>query len=522
MKKQLIILMMMLLPMVVMADAVEIDGIYYNIIKKGNVAEVTTNPEKYTGVVDIPSSVAYDGVNYVVAVIGELAFSGCSGLNSVIIPNSVTTIGYGAFYNCTNLTTFTIPNSVTTIGPAVFYNCCSLNSVNISDNITTIEGEAFAYCSGLTSIYIPKSVTNIGGYAFKGCSGLSSVHISDIARWCEISFENSFSNPLYLAHHLYLGDEEIKDLVIPESITSIKSNAFAGCSGLTSVTIPDNITSIEGEAFFYCNNLTSITIPSSVTEIENGVFQGCSSLNYVNIPNSVTWISEVAFELCTSLTSLIIPNSVVYIGDGVFSGCSSLTSVTIGSGIKDIMNSAFALCTELTDVYCLSKEVPYTVTNAFDHSYIEYAILHVPEASITSYKSVEPWKNFKEIVKIDKPIYTLKYIVDEDVYKTYVIEENATIIPETPPTKEGYTFSGWSEIPETMPAHDVMVTGTFYKKGDANGDNSVNAADIVEVVNYIMENPSEKFNKTASDVNNDGEVNDLDIKEIVNIIMESE
>ena len=201
--------------------------------------------------------------------------------------------------------------------------------------------------------------------------------------------------------------------------------------------------------------------------------------------------------------------------------------ITVPIFFKTIFQKAFANCSDLTDVYCFTEDVPCmkdgnkTCTDAFEGSYIEYATLHVLEGSINSYKVEEPWKNFKEIVKITS-MFTLTYIVDGEMYKTYQVEEGANITPEAVFAKEGYSFSGWSEIPQTMPAHDVTVIGTFYKKGDANGDSIVNAADIVEVVNYILGNPSEKFNYAAANVNNDNVVNSEDIEQIVNIVMESE
>ena len=112
-------------------------------------------------------------------------------------------------------------------------------------------------------------------------------------------------------------------------------------------------------------------------------------------------------------------------------------------------------------MYCYAKEVPTSANNVFDNSYIEYATLHVPASSIDSYRIIEPWKNFKDIVKINMPEYTLTYIVNGEEYKKYIIEEGAIIIPESAPTKEGYTFSGWSDIPETMPAHDVVVHASY-------------------------------------------------------------
>ena len=126
-----------------------------------------------------------------------------------------------------------------------------------------------------------------------------------------------------------------------------------------------------------------------------------------------------------------------------------------------ISSNAFSNLNELTDVYCYAKEVPGTTANAFQDSYIEYVTLHVPKVAIDDYKANEPWKNFKEVVKISMPEHTLTYKVDGQVYKTYTIEEGETITPEPAPTKEGYTFSGWSDIPQTMPDHDVTVTGSF-------------------------------------------------------------
>ena len=186
------------------------------------------------------------------------AFQNCSGLTSVSIGNSVTSIGERAFYGCSNLTSVTIPNSVTSIGDYAFYGCSGLTSVTIPNSVTSIGDYAFYGCSGLTSVTIGNSVTSIGKNAFSSCSGLTSVHITDLDAWCNISFGNYYANPLLYAHHLFLNGEEVKDLVIPNSVTSIGNFAFYGCSGLTSVTIPNSVTSIGNGAFSGCSGLTEV------------------------------------------------------------------------------------------------------------------------------------------------------------------------------------------------------------------------------------------------------------------------
>ena len=200
----------------------------------------------------------------------------------------------------------TIPNSVTSIGNRAFEYCSGLTSVTFPNSVTSIGYFAFKGCSGLTSVTIPNSVTSIDYEAFSDCSGLQKVIVEDITAWCNISFGEFGANPLYCAHHLYSDENtEIKNLVIPNSVTSIGSEAFYGCSGLTSVTIPNSVTSIGFRAFYGCRGLTSVTIPNSVTSIGSDAFLGCSGLTSVTIPNSVTSIGDYAFYNCSGLTEVV-------------------------------------------------------------------------------------------------------------------------------------------------------------------------------------------------------------------------
>ena len=168
MRKPFLLFILTILPIVAMADAVEIDGIFFNLNGEEKVAEVTIKPSYYTGVVNIPQTVTYENVTYNVTSIGKQAFERCSSLTSVTIPNGVKSIGISAFF-WSGLTSVTIPNSVTSIGGYAFAYCKSLSSVTIPNSVTSIEEATFADCSGLTSMTIPNSVKSIGWSAFNRC-----------------------------------------------------------------------------------------------------------------------------------------------------------------------------------------------------------------------------------------------------------------------------------------------------------------------------------------------------------------
>ena len=393
--------------------AVDTSGLKYNIISSTDV-EVIAGAEKYKGDIVIPSQTTIDGKAYRVTGIGEAAFYGCSGLTSIIIPNSVTDIGHSAFAGCSGLTSITIPNNVTNIDNYAFKDCTNLTSITIPNNVTGIGIYAFASCSGLTSVIIGNSVTSIGESAFYNCDGLTSVTIpnsvtsigeaafNDCSGLTSVTIGNSVTSIGDLAFYDCNG---LTSVTIPNSVTSIGSYAFRGCSGLTSVTIGNSVTSIGSRAFSGCSGLTSVTIPNSVTSIGGRAFEGCSGLTSVTIPNSVTSIGEAAFYYCSGLTSVTIPNSVTSIGEWAFNSCSSLTSVIIPSSVTSIGNSAFSGCSGLTSVISLNPTPPTCGTDVFRYVSVGNITLEVPAESVSLYQSADTWKDFGTIKGIveDEP-----------------------------------------------------------------------------------------------------------------------
>lgn len=166
-------------------------------------------------------------------------------------------------------------------------------------------------------------------------------------------------------------------------------------------------------------------------------------------------------KLVGEIHEVIIEGSMQELGNYLFWNCYNLTKVTIPSSVTTICNDVFGNCTKLRDVYCYAENVPKTWSQVFYNVNLQNATLHVPNASINSYRNTKPWSGFGNIVGLYDTEYMLSYILDGSEYKSYSLCEGQTIIPEPDPIREGYTFSGWSEIPETMPAHDVTITGSF-------------------------------------------------------------
>ncbi len=275
-------------------------------------------------------------------------------LESIIIPDSVTSIGSWAFFGCGNLSNVDIGDSVTSIGEKAFANCSNLISITIPDSVTSIEASTFEDCERLQSAIIGSGVRNIGEHTFFGCKSLASI-------------------------------------IIPDNVTSIGNNAFGNCYSLTSATIGRSVTNVENNAFGSCYSLIEVYNRSSLTIIAGcppifgekiGYYaknvytkEGGSKLStdedgYIiytdgedkilvkytgadtdlTLPSDITEINNHTFWECDNLTSITIPDSVKIIGNNAFYSCSSLKSVTIGNGLTSISQGAFAECNSLTEI----------------------------------------------------------------------------------------------------------------------------------------------------------------------------
>ena len=282
--------------------------------------------------------------------IGDGAFSGCSSLTSITIPNSVTSIESSAFSGCSSVTSITIGSGVTTIGSSAFSGCGSLTSVAIPDSVTSIGDDAFSGCVNLTNITIGDGITSIGDHAFSGYGKLTSVTIGNGVK--------------SIGKYAFYDCGNLASVKIGSGVKTIGEQAFFGCGSLKSITIPSNVESIGPYAFSYCENLKSLTLSDNLSSIGVYAFKKCTSLESVVLPDSLKSISEGAFSDCSGLKSVTIGNGATTIGEQAFFYCDGLKSVTMGNSVTTIGNNAFSWCRSLTSI-TLSKSITSIGAYAF-------------------------------------------------------------------------------------------------------------------------------------------------------------
>ena len=412
------------------------DGTYYSVVGMGTYSGtdvIIPDVHAEDGINYLPVKVVGDGTNPFKD--GTSVTS--ASITRVSIPYSITTISKNAFKNCTSLASVTFGDGSQTvstyslrgsntgsqlesIGNYAFDGCTALENITIPDSVTYIDGYAFRNCTSLESITFGENsqLTGTGVRVFYNCTGLKAVYISNLSAWCRINFDatnnsngySRLSNPLYYAHNLYLNGELITELVIPDDITKLERYAFQGCTPLTSVVVHNNVTNIRNDVFNGCSNIESMILPFvgafaktttdtyqyplgiifGTTSYEDGVettqyyfgsstssstfstfyipsslksvtvtggnilcyaFFNCKMIENITLPENITSIEARAFYGCKSLESIVIPSSVKTINTHVFSGCSSLKTVTFGPNSQlESINGTFGGSSAL-DIY---------------------------------------------------------------------------------------------------------------------------------------------------------------------------
>ena len=336
------------------------------------------------------------GLPEAISSIGEQAFSYCSSLISISIPSSVTSIDYQTFLGCSSLTTIILPDSLEFIGNYAFDSCSSLGSIILPESVVSIGRGAFTNCSSLTSVFLPSNISSIEYAAFSSCSSLKNVYYAGSkARWNSISI--SEGNEVLLNAAIYY-QSSYSDIgisfsgVCGENLTwNLSSDGTLTISGtgdmydyssdgiggipappwishadsISKILIDEGVTSIGSHAFVWCKNVDYFYLPNGLISIEPFAFYGCSSDVSIVLPDTMSRIGSCAFQHFTGLTSIDIPDSITEIGDDAFSGCYKLLSFNMPDSVTAIGMSSFSGCNNLSTL-TLSNQLTFIPASAFE------------------------------------------------------------------------------------------------------------------------------------------------------------
>ena len=339
------------------------------------------------------------------------AFYNCESITGIDFPASLTTIGDYAFYECDSLKELVIPENITTIGSCAFTRCDNLerieyNAINASvttshapfggsghggkgidvvigakvtqipatlffrgysvytdpapnvvtltfatgSQCTEIGSSAFCECNNLTQIVFPEGLQKIGSNAFYDCTSLNQVVFPEtLLSIGENAFGHGDGKP----------SNKIKELCIPDSVTSIGRYAFSRCDALETVSIGSGLATISDSTFYQCTTLKTLTLSEGLVTIGSSAFRGCTALEEVVFPSSVKTIDSYAFRDCTALSQVVIPDAVTALNSYSFAGNTALRSVVLGSGVKSINTYTFEDCGNLETLEVSAKNTTF-------------------------------------------------------------------------------------------------------------------------------------------------------------------
>jgi|GEM_PF-5094728 len=375
--------------------------------------------------------------------IANFAFSGCSSLSAITLPNGLTTIGTSAFSSCVGLTAISFPSSLANIEQQAFQNSGLTGAILSHTSITTLPQQAFNGCSNLMSLSLPGGLTTIEMRALYGCTKLASVILpSTLEDIGNQAFQNSGLKNIDLSYTLitiipqqaFFGCSSLTSIALPTALTSIRGSAFHGCSSLTNITLPNGlnsigqqafqnsglvsvdlsntlITIIPQQAFSGCGELLDITLPNDlttleawafqnsgltsvdlsdtlITDIPQQIFSGCTSLANISLPSGLTTINICGFENSGLISIDLSHTLVTTITQQAFAGCARLASVFLPSGLASIEGNAFLNCGSLAEIELLGNISIATVgTNAFGGTTPSSLLIIVDEAIYPTYYS---------------------------------------------------------------------------------------------------------------------------------------
>lgn len=468
----------------------EVDGLCYDLVSMDNKSVcLVRGATNYSGDLVIPGTIQVGSYTFTVDSIADNACSSSYGITSITICEGVKKIGNQAFFSY------------------------DWNRVNY--------------------IKLPKSLDFIGSRSFE-CMVPTKIYLADIASWCKVKFYN---NPLNLGINakkrfgtgvclIYIGENHVSDLIIPESVSQVNPSAFKE-SNLNSVTFPCSVGNARGfngsyikyayfeegidtiSGFSGCENLLSVSIPHSVSVIEPRSFSGCKSISQLLLNDGLTTINEYSFSGCTSLPRVVFPETIRHIQSAAFYNCSELRSIYLPN-VEYIGASAFDGCAKLDTIVLKTTTPPAIESTTFTTGQHILTTVYVPIGSKEIYKNTDYWKDFANIEEGDPmgsgdtpetPKCATPSIVMENgklkfscetegvryVYQATPVntttydEEEGLLLPSIYmvifyAAKDGYLNS------ETV-TQEIDVRGI---KGDIDEDGKVNISDVTALIDRLL------------------------------------